>query len=143
MREYPDSDRLEWNRDLDNSAVLKRSDIMVSDFSGVIFEFALIYNKPVIYTDPDFDLAPYDAWWLDRPLWTVSALPRLGKALTEENMPKLKELIDECLSDPAFQRGREEVMAETWMYPGEGAKRAADYLCEKYEELVLKEGEVK
>ena len=143
MREYPDSDRLEWNRDLDNSAVLKRSDIMVSDFSGVIFEFALIYNKPVIYTDPDFDLAPYDAWWLDRPLWTVSALSRLGKALTEENMPKLKELIDECLSDPAFQRGREEVMAETWMYPGEGAKRAADYLCEKYEELVLKEGEVK
>ena len=143
MREYPDSDRLEWNRDLDNSAVLKRSDIMVSDFSGVIFEFALIYNKPVIYTDPDFDLAPHDAWWLDRPLWTVSALPRLGKALTEENMPKLKELIDECLSDPAFQRGREEVMAETWMYPGEGAKRAADYLCEKYEELVLKEGEVK
>ena len=143
MREYPDSDRLEWNRDLDNSAVLKRSDIMVSDFSGVIFEFSLNYNKPVIYTDPDFDLAPYDAWWLDRPLWTVSALPRLGKALTEENMPKLKELIDECLSDPAFQRGREEVMAETWMYPGEGAKRAADYLCEKYEELVLKEGEVK
>lgn len=143
MKEYPDSDRLEWNRDLDNSAVLKRSDIMVSDFSGVIFEFALIYNKPVIYTDPDFDLAPYDAWWLEQPLWTASALPRLGQALTEENMPRLRELIDECLSDPRFVSGREEVKAETWMYPGEGAVHTADYLCEKYKELVPEEDEVK
>ena len=143
MKDYPDSDRLEWNRDLDNSAVLKRSDIMVSDFSGVIFEFALIYNKPVIYTDPDFDLAPYDAWWLEQPLWTVSALPRLGQALTEENMPRLRELIDDCLSDPRYVSGREEVKAETWMYPGEGAVRTADYLCEKYKELVPEEDEVK
>ncbi len=143
MRKYPNSDRLEWNRDLDNSAVLKRADIMVSDFSGVIFEFALIYNKPVIYTDPDFDLSPYDAWWLNKPLWTASALPWLGQRLTEENMPRLKELIDQCLTDPRFARGREEVKAETWLYPGEGARRAADYLVEKYDALVRKEGEEK
>lgn len=141
MKEYPNSEQLEWNRDLDNSAVLKRADIMVSDFSGVIFEFSLIYNKPVIYTDPDFDLSPYDAWWLNRPLWTNSALPRLGQRLTEENMPYLRELIDECLTDSRFEQGRKEVMAETWMYPGEGTKRAADYLVEKYEELAQKEGD--
>ena len=141
MADYPASDRMEWNRDLDNSAVLKRADIMVSDFSGVIFDFTLIYNKPVIYTDPDFDLSPYDAWWLDKPLWTASALPRLGKRLTEENMPKLKELINECITDPQYEKGRKEVREETWMYPGEGAKRAADYLCEKYDELAVKEGE--
>ena len=64
-------------------------------------------------------------------------------ALTEENMPRLRELIDECLSDPRFVNGREEVKAETWMYPGEGAVRTADYLCEKYKELVPEEDEVK
>ena len=143
MKEYPNSEQLEWNRDLDNSAVLKRADIMVSDFSGVIFEFALIYNKPVIYTNPDFDLSPYDAWWLNRPIWTSSALPRLGQQLTEENMPRLRELIDECLTDTRYEEGRKEVMAETWMYQGEGAKRAADYLVGKYSELVQKEGDEK
>ena len=141
MKDYPASADLEWNRDLDNSAVLKRSDIMISDFSGVIFEFSLIYNKPVIYTDPDFDLSPYDAWWLKKQVWTVSALPRLGQCLTEENMPKLKAVIDECLLDPRYEEGRRQVREETWMYPGEGAKRAADYLCEKYKELTAKEGE--
>lgn len=65
MEEYPEQEKLEWNRDTDNFEVLRRSDILISDFSGVVFEFALIYDKPVIYTNPDFDLDPYDAWWLE------------------------------------------------------------------------------
>ena len=47
MNEYPESDRLEWNRDTDNFNVLNRSDILISDFSGVIFDFSLVYDKPV------------------------------------------------------------------------------------------------
>lgn len=131
MAKYPDSQQLEWNRDRDNFEVLRRSDVLVSDFSGVIFDFTLVYDKPVIYTDPDIDLAPYDAWWLKgHTLWTATALPRLGLALTEENMEDLKALIDRCLEDPRFAAGRREVRAETWKLAGEGAVRAADYLCE-------------
>lgn len=135
MSKYPESPRLEWNHDVDNFEVLRRSDILVSDFSGVVFDFSLIYDKPVIYTDPDIDLSPYDAWWLGKPLWTASALPRLGMRLTEENMQDLKTLIDECMSDPRFEQGRAEVRSETWAYKGEGASRAADYLIDKLEEL--------
>ena len=63
MKEYPNSEQLEWNRDADNFEVLKRSDILISDFSGVIFDFALVYDKPVIYADTKFDDSIYDAWW--------------------------------------------------------------------------------
>ncbi len=135
MKEYPESEQLEWNRDNDNFEVLRRSDILISDFSGVIFDFTLIYDKPVIYTDPDFDLSPYDAWWLDTPLWTASALPRIGCQLTEDNMANLKELIDSCLTDPQYAAGRRSVKEETWEHFGEGAQRAAEYLLNKYEEL--------
>lgn len=136
MKKYPESDRLEWNRDRDNFDVLRRSDILVSDFSGVIFDFALVYDKPVIYTDPNFDLSPYDAWWLDKPLWTESALLRIGTRLTEDNMKDLKSLIDECISDPRFAKGRAEVKRETWENAGLGAKSAADYLIDKHERLL-------
>lgn len=135
MKEYPESDRLEWNRDRDNFEVLRRSDILISDFSGVIFDFSLIYDKPIIYTDPKFDVGLYDAWWLEEPLWTVSALPRLGRQLTEENMENLQELIDSCINDPRYEEGRRSVKAETWAHCGEGAGRVTDYLLEKYEQL--------
>ncbi len=135
MAQYPESEQLEWNRDTDNFNVLRRADILISDFSGVIFDFSLVYDKPVIYTDPNFDVGVYDAWWLDKPLWTASALPRIGRQLTEENMDNLKELIDSCLEDNRYAQGRKEVKAETWAWCGEGAKRTADYLLEKYQQL--------
>lgn len=143
MQEYPQSEQLEWNRDTDNFDVLRRSDILISDFSGVIFDFTLVYDKPVIYTDPNFDLSPYDAWWLKKPLWTISALPRIGCKLTDDNMNNLKELIDECLSNPEYARGRQQVKAETWEHFGNGASLAADYLIAKYEELTKDKEEEK
>lgn len=136
MKQYPESDQLEWNRDIDNFDVLNRSDIMISDFSGVIFDFALIYDKPVIYTNPNFDLGVYDAWWLDTPLWTLSALPRIGRELTDENIKDIKSLIDTCINDSQYVNGRQEVKKETWAYFKEGAKRTTDYLINKYDELI-------
>ncbi len=135
MAEYPNSEQLEWNRDADNFEVLRRSDILISDFSAVIFDFALVYDKPVIYTAPQFDTSVYDAWWLEDPLWTTGALPRIGQQLTGENMENLKQLIDSCLTDARFAQGRAEVKAETWAYRSEGAARAAEYLLNKYQEL--------
>ena len=135
MAQYPESEQLEWNRDADNFEVLRRSDILISDFSGVIFDFTLVYDKPVIYTAPQFDTSVYDAWWLTDPLWTTGALPRIGQQLTEENMDNLKDLIDSCLTDARFAQGRADVKTETWAYPGEGAERAAEYLLNKYREL--------
>jgi CDP-glycerol glycerophosphotransferase (TagB/SpsB family) len=119
--------------------VLRRSDILISDFSGVVFDFSLIYDKPVIYTDPNFNLAPYDAWFLDYPLWTLSALPRIGQELKLDNLDNIKELIDSCLDNPQYASGRKEVRQETWMHYGEGAVRAADYLMAKYDTLTQPE----
>ena len=135
MAQYPDSDQLEWNRDNDNFDVLNRSDILISDFSGVIFDFALVYDKPVIYTDPRMDVSVYDAWWLERPLWTMSALPRIGEELNEGNMDNVKQLIDGCLNDPRYAEGRRSVKEETWANFGNGADAVADYLIRKLDEL--------
>lgn len=135
MQKYPESDRIEWNRDNDNFGVLKRADILISDFSGVIFDFSLVYDKPVIYADTEFDKSPYDAWWLETPYWTFTALPRIGQKLTVDNMDTLKEMMDTCLMDPKYAEGRREVRSETWEYKGEGAKRVVDFCLKKYQEL--------
>lgn len=135
MAEFPDSEQLEWNRDNDNFEVLRRSDIMISDFSGVIFDFCLVFDKPVIYTDTEYDKAPYDACWLEEEPWTFDILPRIGRKLTAESMNDIRGLIDSCLTDPELQRGRDQARRECWEYPGEGAARTADYLLRKCREL--------
>ena len=136
MQAYPESDQLEWNRDNDNFEVLKRSDLMISDFSGVIFDFCLVFRKPVIYADTAFDKGPYDAWWLDEELWTFETLPKIGRPLTPDTLGSLKELADSMLNNPQYQEAIEKVSNETWAYRGESATRIVDYLMNKEAELM-------
>ena len=138
MAEFPNSNQLEWNRDSDNFEVLKRSDIMISDFSGVIFDFALIFEKPIIYTKPNIDTSPYDIWWLKKDFWTVSTLPKIGNELTTENFDNLKSIIDSCLNNSKFFDNLKTIKDETWEHFGEGAKRTSDYIMIKYNEIISK-----
>ena len=139
MAKFPDSDRLEWNYDTDNYEVLKKSDVLISDFSGVLFEFSLVYDKPVIYTKPEVDWAEYDNWWLGEELWTFKTLPSLGAELTQDNFDNLTAIIDDCLNNPKFSENRQIARDETWANCGKGAELVADYLIGKYDELKEKE----
>lgn len=142
MKQFPESEQLEWNRDNDNFEVLRRSDLMISDFSGVIFDFSLIYDKPIIYTAAQIDTGVYDAWWLKKQLWTKQILPKIGHELTEDNIGSLKELIEECLHDNRYSEGREQARKECWCFEGEGASKAADYLIAKQKELSASEEQI-
>ena len=128
MAAFPANDQLEWNRDNDNFSVLARSSIMISDFSGVMFDYSLVFDRPLLYADTSFDSAPYDCCWLDEPLWTFRVLPTLGRQITPESLPRLKEIVDDCLENESFREAREKARQETWAHMGEGAVRIADYL---------------
>ncbi len=133
--EFPDSAELEWNFDNDNFDVLNRADILISDFSGVMFDFTLVFGKPIIYADVSFDKRPYDASWLDEEMWTLTVLDKLGKQLTPENADNIGALIEECLNSPEFEAGREQARRETWVNIGRSVQAAADYLTAKEETL--------
>ena len=143
MSKYTDESKVIWNRDNDNFEVLRQADILISDFSGIIFDFTLVFDKPLIYTDTKYDIGPYDAYWIDEKPWTFRILPELGLELNEENVSNVKNLIDRCLEDPSFAKGRDKARAETWVPMGEGTKRTVDFIMEKYDEVVAKISENK
>lgn len=130
MKKYPD---LEWNFDNDNFDILNRADLLISDFSGVIFDFALVFGKPIIYADTSFDKSPYDAWWLDEEMWKFKVLPNLGKQLKEEDLNNIKPLLDECLTSIAIKENIEKVKDECWECRGNSAVNIVDYMIKKRE----------
>ncbi|MBR1451240.1 MAG: CDP-glycerol glycerophosphotransferase family protein [Lachnospiraceae bacterium] len=128
MSKFPESDKMHWNRDNDNFEVLSRSDIMITDFSGVMFDYALIFDRPFIYADIEFDKSPYDAAWLEEDMWTLKILPHIGIPLKEEDFDNIREVIDRTVNDESLEKGRERARKETWANPGEAASRTVDYL---------------
>ena len=131
QKKYPESDKLSWNRDNDNFDILYKSDIMISDFSGVIFDYTLVFDKPVIYVPPEFDKSQYDAAWVDEELWTYEILPAIGKELSEKDFPNIKNVIDSCIDSEEYKVGRDKAREETWMYIGNGAVKTVDYIEKK------------
>ncbi len=138
MAQFPN---VEWNRDNDNFEVLNRSDIMISDFSGVLFDFSLVFDKPIIYADTSFDTAPYDACWLEEETWTFSTLKKIGSPLPADGFDRVKELIDSCLHEEKFKNARDAARAEAWNHIGESASLTVEYLLAKREELLRQKGE--
>ncbi len=139
MKAYPENDHLSWNKDNDNFDILNKSDILISDFSGVFFDYTLVFDKPIIYTEYEFDKSPYDSAWLDEEMWTFEVLPTLGRKLSMDDIDNIKEVIDSCIDSEEYKSGRDKAREETWMYQGQGTTRTVDYIINKYRSL--KEGE--
>jgi len=132
---YPDNEKFSWNADNDNFDILSKSSVMITDFSGIIFDYSLVFDKPLIYADTSMDLAPYDAAWIDEPLWRFEVLPQLGVKLEEENFDKLKDVIENLLTNDEFKTGREEVKRTAWQKIGESACLTVDYLVKKCSDI--------
>ena len=134
-QKYPNSDRLEWDRSNDNYETLRKSDILISDFSGVLFDFSFIFERPVIYADTSFDPSVYDADWLDEKPWMFSVMDRMGVQLTQDNVENIGPVIDEALRSEDLKAGREEARQEAWQHIGHSAEKTADYLIETRKKL--------
>ncbi|MCQ2531545.1 MAG: CDP-glycerol glycerophosphotransferase family protein [Saccharofermentans sp.] len=136
MSEFPNSDKLEWNRDNDNFDVLNRSDILISDFSGVIMDYYLVFNKPFIYADFDFDSSQYDAYWLkDDPTWLLSTIRKIGSPIDENYSENIKSIIDKSLNNTNQNSMHDEVLKQGLSNLGTSAKHTVDYLINKQKEL--------
>ena len=131
MARYNDSGKLVWDFNNDNFDSLNRADIMISDFSSVIWDYTLIFDKPVIYADVSFDADPYDLAWLNKERWDMQVLPEVGIELKEEDFSNLKVMINEAIESPVLKKGRENIRSKEWAYPGESAVRVVDYIIGK------------
>lgn len=132
---FPESEKLHWNRDNDNFEVLKNSDIMITDFSSVMFDYAFIFDRPFIYADIKFDKSPYDAAWFEEDMWSLRILPSIGVPLKEEDFDRIREVIDDAVNNKGLAEGREKARGETWSNPGRAASLTVDYMIKKLEEI--------
>ena len=131
---FPENEMFSWNADNDNFDVLKQSDVMITDFSGIIFDYCLVFDRPLIYADTSMNLDPYDAAWIDEPLWRFEVLKKLGIKLEEKDFDNMKQVIDSLSESDIYRQGREEVKNTAWQLIGQSAEKTVDYLVKKHDE---------
>lgn len=131
---YKDNPNVVWDYERQNIFSLKKADIMISDFSGIIFDYTFLCDKPVMYVNAGMDLRPYDAYDLDgKELWQYSVLKKFGTELKEEQFANIKEVIQSVSDSKQLEEARHAAKAEAWMHEGEAGKNIADFMLSKVE----------
>ncbi len=135
MAKYPENAHLHWNRDNDNINVLGSSDIMISDYSGVLYDYTIIFDKPVIYSLVEFDKSPYDAYCVEEDPKMITILPEIAYELKKEDLPDIKAVIDNALTDTQKAEGRAYVREHFWYDHGRAAINSVDYIEDRIKRL--------
>lgn len=132
---YPENEHFHWNADNDNLNVLGSSDIMISDYSGVVYDYAIIFDKPVICSLVEFIKDPYDVWWIEDAPRIISILPEMTVKLEKKDVPDIKSIIDSALDDKEKAAVRAYAREHFWYNKGESTKYCVDYIESRLTEL--------
>jgi len=133
-QKYKDCKNIEWDYNRENIISMKKADIMISDFSGIIYDYTFLFDKPVIYVNAELDLRPYDAYDLPnngKNIWQFEVLKRIGIELKEEHFANIKDVIQNASDSPELKQERHEAKNEAWMCEGKAGKNIVDFMIEK------------
>jgi hypothetical protein len=125
---YKDSGNIVWDYERENIYSLNKADIMISDFSGIIFDYMFLRDKPVLYVSQNIDLRPYDADDIDHELWQFKTIKEAGIELREEHFPRITEIIKNADDSESLAAARRKACETAWQYPGEAGKRVFDFM---------------
>jgi hypothetical protein len=129
---YKNTANVLWDYERENIYSLAKADIMISDFSGIIFDYAFLFDKPVMYVKQRIDLRPYDADDLGEntgdELWQFRILREIGIELKEEFFDSIADVIKNASDSEELKKARKEAKNTAWQFQGEAGKRAADFM---------------
>lgn len=125
---YKDKNNVEWDFNRVNIYSLSKADIMISDFSGVIFDYAFLFEKAVIIPSFTFDKRGTDAIEIDEEVWTFETIPKISFKLDENNFSNISQIIEDSINNETLKNNILKAKEEAYMYEGQASKRAAQFL---------------
>ncbi len=125
---YPN---VEWDLEADNLDSLARAGSLISDFSGVVFDYAFLFGGPILYARQDFDPRPYDASDVEGRPWKFEIAETIGKELVPADFPRIAEILGSMAVDPGRASAIHAARDQAWQHRGESGSRVVDFIMER------------
>jgi CDP-glycerol:poly(glycerophosphate) glycerophosphotransferase len=84
---------LVWDREPDGTRSMARADVLVSDLSGIVFDFVFLFERPALTVRYDLDKAGQEAADLPWDPWEVTVLDTIGTRFDDAQLENLPSLI--------------------------------------------------
>lgn len=126
---YKDNEKITIQTDFSSSSTVFNADIVVTDWSGIAFEFAFTTLKPVLFIDTPMKVMGENYSKLGITSFNVSARNIVGKSMNPNEMGKVKENIRYLLEHRDEYRDVIEKTRNDYCYNlGNSAKACGQYI---------------
>lgn len=116
-----------WDSETVGTKSMLASDILISDTSSIRFDYAFLYEKPVITLDiPHERQLEYEGQFMSE-IWTDSAAKRLGRIIGHEELGDIVSIVKDVLESGAAE-GVRKFRDETITNLGRSAVAVVDEL---------------
>lgn len=134
QKSFPQSDRLIWDTNPDGLRAMKSADIMISDFSGIIFDYLFLFERPVLTLKAEYDKRGKDSMDIADDPWNIQVLDKIGGVITKDETANIGEIVKQKLmATEGVSTLLPELHNDMDKYPSESGKRGADVI----EQLLL------
>ena len=109
---------------------MAKSDIMISDLSGVFWDYAFLFSKPVLLLKTDFDsIEGFEGSELDYEMWEMRERSKLGEEFDETDIDNINSIVNRILQNPPTMEVEE--LRSSWVYNfGNAGEVAANQIIE-------------
>ena len=125
-----DFDNLVWSREPDGLKAMSQADILLSDLSGIIFDFAFLFFKPVITLQFTIEKRGAESNDLPYEPWELGVLNIIGKQISKSDIPYIDKIVCDCLKKENHADTIVNLRNESVMNFGNAASAATDQLIE-------------
>lgn len=123
---------IELDRNRTAAASMARSHAMVTDISGVIFDYALLFEKPIFLVNAEYNLGGYDVIDIDGgKVWDVDKSKEITRIIKPEEIQNLASIVKSEMGNSDVYRDKIRKIKDEEIYNfGHAGETAAAQLVE-------------
>ncbi len=129
---------LSWDHNTSSLQAMVNSDVLVSDFSGIVFDYAFVLERPVLTIAMDMDTRGMDAGDLPYPAWELTKLVDIGANIGPEEVGNLPAVIDSLPGREEFAARMRRLRANSLFNYRSSGKAAAQQILELRKDVAAK-----
>lgn len=127
---YKSEPRITIDREPLGTISMAKADLMISDLSGVFWDFAFLYSKPVLLLKTDFEsIEGFEGSELDYEMWEMRERNRVGQIFDENDIDNISSIVRNLLDSPPLNKLEELRNSSVYNF-GNAGETAANQILE-------------
>ena len=129
LKEKYESEHVHIQTDFSSNNTVMEADLLITDWSGIAWEYAFTTGRPVLYIDTPMKIMNEDYKEIDIEPFDIRLRDLIGKRLCPEKMGEIRTLAEDLLAHSAeYQEHTEALVQEYICHPDHAANVGGDVI---------------